>query len=176
MPALWQSLSFPGAVHCAESRREVERINTTISKDKYKLQNHLRIQLSHLPATTSGAVNAQTLCHVQTLATVLETYFSEMFFGKRPQLLEQCFKRITYAILLMMESGVINNDQSFRNFEHIFARLIQMNNKYSEIIGTKKNWEYPATLFGTTKITANQEFSNTNCMFDEYAIYVGETP
>ena len=76
----------------------------------------------------------------------------------------------------MMESGVINNDQSFRNFEHIFARLIQMNNKYSEIIGTKKNWEYPATLFGTTKITANQEFSNTNCMFDEYAIYVGETP
>ena len=51
-----------------------------------------------------------------------------------------------------------------------------MNYKYSKVIGKKKNWEYPATLFGTTKITANQEFSKTTCMFDEYAIYVGETP
>ena len=107
MPALWQSLSFPGAVHCAESRREVEGINTKISKDIYKLQHQLRIQLSHLPATTSGAVNANTPCHIQTLATVLETHFEQMFFGKRPELLEQCFKHITYAILLLMESGVI---------------------------------------------------------------------
>ena len=109
MPALWQSLSFPGAVHCAESRREVERINTTISKDKYKLQNHLRIQLSHLPATTSGAVNAQTLCHVQTLATVLETHFEQMFFGKRPELLEQCFKHIGEQVKLWYSSGHANN-------------------------------------------------------------------
>jgi hypothetical protein len=94
-------------VHCAESRREVERIDTKISKDIYKLQNHLRIQLSHLPATTSGAVNPNTPCHIQTLATVLETHFEQMFFGKRPELLEKCFKHITYAILLLMESGVI---------------------------------------------------------------------
>ena len=107
MPSLWQSLRFPGAVHCAESRREVERINLLISKDIYKLQNHLRIQLSLLPATTSDALNAKTPCHIQTLATLLETHFEQMFFGKRPELLEQCFKRITYAILLLMESGVI---------------------------------------------------------------------
>ena len=71
---------------------------------------------------------------------------------------------------------MFNNDEYFAYFEHIFERLIKMNYKYSKVIGKKKNWEYPATLFGTTKITANQEFSKTNCMFDEYAIYVGETP
>ena len=106
MPALWQSLRFPGAVHCAESRRDVEGINTKISTDRYNLQNKLRLQLSLLPATTSGAVNAKTASHIQTLATVLETHFDQMFFGKRPELLEECFKRMTYAILILMESGV----------------------------------------------------------------------
>jgi hypothetical protein len=51
-----------------------------------------------------------------------------------------------------------------------------MNNKYSKIIRSKKNWKYPATLFGTTKRTEKQEFSKTSCMFDEYAVFVGETP
>jgi hypothetical protein len=158
MPALWQSLSFPGAVHCAESQRKVEEINTKISKNIYKLQNHLMlkknptkknrvvyaltksaesglalwlevsfmspkkgqplvqpekmrqppvvIQTSQLPATTSGAVNTKTPCHIQTLATELDTHFEQMFFGKRPELLEQCFRRMTFAILLLMESRV----------------------------------------------------------------------
>ena len=106
MPALWQSLSFPGAMHCAESQRKVEEINTKISKNIYKLQNHLMIQMSQLPATTSGAVNTKTPCHIQTLATVLDTHFKQMFFGKRPELLEQCFRSMTFATLLLMESRV----------------------------------------------------------------------
>jgi hypothetical protein len=106
MPALWQSLRFPGAVHCAESRRDVEGIDVKITKDEYKLPNNLRLQLSLLPATTSGAVNAKTVSHIQTMATVLDRHFNSMFFGKRPELLEECFKRMTYAILILMESGV----------------------------------------------------------------------
>ena len=123
MPALWQSLSFPGAMHCAESQRKVEEINTKISKNIYKLQNHLMIQMSQLPATTSGAVNTKTPCHIQTLATVLDTHFKQMFFGKRPELLEQCFRSMTFATLLLMESRVRNTNKKRMYFE-LLLRIV----------------------------------------------------
>ncbi len=82
-----------------------------------------------------------------------------------------------FALCLQPEQ-YFDDDKHFPEFLYIFETLIALSNKHSTFIGSKEKWKGPLTLFGTTKVEpihATQEHSQCNCMFDEYAKFVGET-
>jgi len=80
--------------------------------------------------------------------------------------------------LCLQPEQYFDDDKHFPEFLYIFEKMIEISNKHSTFIGSKEEWKWPRTLFGTTKVTpihATQKHSQCNCMFVEYAKFVGET-
>jgi hypothetical protein len=177
MALSWQSLSFTDSKICPDSTAAIDKFNTQVSKNPRHLIRHVQNLLAVLPASTLAQVSPTTSRDIAVTVTVILTHFESMMAGdKRQALFHECFRRVTFGVLLLIQ--YFDEDKHFPEFLYIFQTLIALSHKHSTFIGSKKKWKGPLTLFGTTKVTpvhATREDSQCNCMFDEYAKFVGET-
>ncbi len=105
MAETWQKLGFSDGKPCTDSRSAIEAINICVSKNTKKLPEHVHKLLVILPASTLAQLSPGTSSNIHIVLSVLNLHFEKMMASDQLQnLLHDCFRRITFGILLLMKT------------------------------------------------------------------------
>ena len=114
----------------------------------------------------------QSQCqHVRTNLPENRFWFSAIV-GRRGKYFRLIFHHLKHNTNLQFYS----HTERFQHFVFIFQSLIIISDEFQSFIQCKPVSNGPVTLFGTILKTPRTRFSQYDCIFDEYAKFIGRRP
>jgi hypothetical protein len=106
MALSWNTIAFTDSKICPNSIAAIDKINKQISKNPKHLNMHVQKQLAVLPASALAQVSPTTSRDIAVTLTVISNQFESMMLSdQRRALFHECFRRVTFGVLLQIKAS-----------------------------------------------------------------------